>query len=183
MSEKQYYYLNGNTKMGPFSLDTLKHAPIKPDTLVWNNTLSDWVEARTLPELQVFFVVSSQSTTPPVPPVSQNPQTRYGGEFTQQYNRFNTPPPMPENYMAWGILTLIFCFWPLSIVSIVSASKVSTCYYMGDYEGARKASEDAKKWATWSALTLLIIIGLITIFYIFIIAIAGAGVMLGNAAN
>lgn len=181
MNEKRYYYLNGTVKMGPFSLDTLKHAPIKPDTLVWNNTLSDWVEARTLPELQVFFVVSSQNTPPPIPQANQNQQARYSGEFTQQYNRFNTLPPMPDNYMVWGILTLLFCFWPLSIVSIVNASKVSSCYYMGDYDGARKTSEDAKKWATWSAFVALIFIGLIILFYIFIIAIAGVGVILGNA--
>lgn len=182
MDEKQYYYLNGTIKMGPFSLDTLKHAPIKPDTLVWNNTLSDWVEARTLPELQVFFVVPPPNTPPPAPSAHQNTQTnKYSGEFSQQYNRFSTPPPMPDNYMVWGILTLLFCFWPLSIVSIVNASKVSSCYYMGDYEGARRASEEAKKWATWSALAAVIVLGLIILFYIFIIVIAGAGVILGNA--
>jgi len=181
MNEKQYYYLNGSTKMGPFSLETLKHAPIKPDTLVWNNSLADWVEARSLPELQIFFVAHSPNIIPPIPQVNQYAQQNtYNGTFSQQYNRFNTPPPMPDNYMVWAVLTLIFCFWPLSIVSIVNASKVSSCYYMGDYAGAQKASEDAKKWATWSALTALIVFGIIIVFYIFIIALAGAGAVLGN---
>ena len=182
MNEKQYYYLNGTTRMGPFSLDTLKHAPIKADTLVWNNSLSDWVEARSLPELQFFFVTSPQLNEPAISPQNQYTQSnKHNPELAQQYSRFNTPPPMPDNYLVWGILTLLFCFWPLSIVSIVNASKVSSCYFVGDYEGARKASEDAKKWATWSALTALIIIGVVLfLYFFFIIAIVGIGVGMGN---
>ena len=173
---KQYYYLNGTAKMGPFSLDTLKHAPIKPDTLVWNESLPDWAEARTLPELQVFFV-STQQTTPPVPPTNQYAQPgKYNRAFTQQYNRFNAPPPMPDNYLVWGILTTCFCCLPLGIVSIVSATKVSSAYYAGDYTGAKKASEDAKKWAIWSALTIAIAGGLYLLFYLFIFIIIGIGV-------
>ena len=52
--DKEYYYLNGDTKTGPFSLDALKSAPINPDTLVWNSSLPDRVSARTLPELQAM---------------------------------------------------------------------------------------------------------------------------------
>mgnify|MGYP003623736517 CR=1 FL=1 len=80
MDEKQYYYLNGTINMCPFSVYTLQHAPIKHDTLVWHNTLSDWVEARTLPELQVFFVVPPPNTPPPAPSAHQNTQTnKYSG--------------------------------------------------------------------------------------------------------
>lgn len=179
MNEIQYYYLNGTTKMGPFSLETLKHAPIKPDTLVWNNSLTDWVEARTLPELQIFFVTSPQNTIPPIPQTNPyfQPNT-YNGTFSQQYNRFNAPPPMPDNYMVLAVLSLLFCFWPFSIVSIVYASKVSSYYISGDYVGAQKASQNAKKWASWSALTLFIIFGVVIIVSLII---AAMGAILENA--
>ena len=61
--DKEYYYLNGDTKTGPFSLDALKSAPINPDTLVWNSSLPDWVAARTLPELQDMFAVAEERST------------------------------------------------------------------------------------------------------------------------
>lgn len=175
MNEQHYYYLNGAAKMGPFSLETLKHAPIKPDTPVWNESLTDWVEARTLPELQALFVNRS---TPPIPPANHSGNN--SSDFSQQYNRFNTPPPMPENYLVWAILTTCFCCLPFGIASIISATKVSSAYYAGDYAGAQKASADAKKWAIWSAVSLAIAFALYVLFYVFIFLIIGIGAAVGS---
>jgi hypothetical protein len=180
MDEKVYYYLNGNIKMGPFSLDTLKHAPIKPDTPVWNKSLPDWVEARMLPELQVIFTASQQGVPPP-PPHQYVPQQRYYQQPTyahNPYSRFgNEPvrPPLPDNYLLWGILTTLLCCMPLGIASIVYSSKVTPAYYAGDYEGAIRASESAKKWAIWSALSLGICIVLYFVL-LFIMILAGADI-------
>ena len=143
--EKEYFYLNGETRIGPLSLEALKSAPITPATLVWNNTLPDWVEARTLPELTDVFM--SGHPSPPTTP-RYNVSNAAGGGF-------NNPdrPPMPENYLVWAILTTVLCCLPLGIVSIINATKVSSTYNMGDYQGAQKASADAKKWATIGAIT------------------------------
>ncbi|MDR3260970.1 MAG: CD225/dispanin family protein [Tannerella sp.] len=193
MNEKQYYYLNGTAQMGPFSLETLRHAPITPGTMVWNASLPDWVEARSLPELQALFAASSYgrgatySANPPLPSTSQPayqtgppPSAGYqggnyaAGNFTPP---FRTPgearPPMPENYMVWAVLATVFCCLPLGIVSVISASKVSSAYYVGDYAGAQRAARDAKKWATWSALAAVIVIGLYILVYVVIFAVAG----------
>ncbi len=65
------------------------------------------------------------------------------------------PMPMgqpPSNNLVWGILVTIFCCLPLGIVSIVQAAQVNSKWAMGDYAGAQKAAEDAKKWAMWGAI-------------------------------
>lgn len=60
-------------------------------------------------------------------------------------------PAMPPTYLVWSILTTIFCCLPFGIVAIVKSSKVSSLYAQGDYDGALKASCDAKVWAIVSA--------------------------------
>ncbi|MDR3194629.1 MAG: CD225/dispanin family protein [Tannerella sp.] len=183
MNEKQYYYLNGDVKMGPFSLETLRHAPVKPDTPVWNATLPDWTEARALPELQAFFVRPHAGAPamppPPAPPATQAayppcppPYAGYpppGGAYSNPPVR----PPMPDNYMEWSILSLLFCCWVISIFAIIESAKVNSLYLSGDYAGAQAASASARKYATWSALSLLILVGGY-VFIVFIIALAGA---------
>jgi hypothetical protein len=156
--EKEYFYLNGETKVGPLSFESLRFAPVTPTTLVWTNTIPDWVEARTLPELESLFAPAAQP--PPVTPVP--PQTPYSaGNFANP----DTRPPMPENYLVWAILTTVLCCLPLGIVSIIYSSKVSTLYTQGDYAGAQQASASAKNWAMWSAILGVVFI----ILYIVII--------------
>ncbi len=77
------------------------------------------------------------------PPPAYPPQYGYGAA---------APGPMPDNYLVWAILTTIFCCVPLGIVSIVYSTQVSSKYYAGDYVGAAASSENAKKWAIWSAV-------------------------------
>ena len=133
--DKEYYYLNGDTKTGPFSLDALKSAPINPDTLVWNSSLPDWVAARTLPELQDMFAVAEERSTSSNydqkepkynTNISQNANySTTGGTFG---NSNTTAPPMPENYLVWAILSTVLCCMPLGIVSIIHSTKVNSAY-------------------------------------------------------
>ena len=153
--DKEYYYLNGDTKTGPFSLDALKSAPINPDTLVWNSSLPDWVAARTLPKYNTN--------------ISQN--ANYSTTSGTFGNSNTTAPPMPENYLVWAILSTVLCCMPLGIVSIIYSTKVNSAYTAGDYAGAEKASKDAKKWAIWSA----IVAGVLWVLYLIFIIIIGVG--------
>ncbi|MBS3738494.1 CD225/dispanin family protein [Mesohalobacter halotolerans] len=52
--------------------------------------------------------------------------------------------PKPPNYLALAILSTIFCCLPLGIVSIVFSTQVNSKYAAGDYDGALKASKNAK---------------------------------------
>lgn len=80
-------------------------------------------------------------------------------------------PPKPDSNLVWAILTTIFCCMPLGIVSIVYAAKVDGLYNAGDYINAQQASNDAKKWAMWSAITCAIgVILYILVIVVFAIA-------------
>lgn len=68
----------------------------------------------------------------------------------------------------WAILSTLFCCLPLGIVSIVFSTQVNSKWAMGDVAGARDASEKAKKFALWSALTSVVIIALYVVFIVVI---------------
>jgi hypothetical protein len=166
MEGKEYYYLKGEDKAGPFSLDALKSEPITASTLVWNSTLPDWVAASTLPELQELFATQTAPPPPVQAPPAYNQKNAFGGA--------NVPPPMPENYLVWAILATVLCCWPIGIFAIINSTKVGSAYNSGDYEGAQKASESAKKLAIWTAVGGAIAWVFIIIFYAIIFAASGA---------
>jgi predicted Zn finger-like uncharacterized protein len=69
-------------------------------------------------------------------------------------------------YMAQAIMVTLCCCWPLGIVAIIQAARVNSALGRGDYDAARSASEDAKKWC-WIAFILgLIAHGLYVLFNI-----------------
>jgi len=97
-------------------------------------------------------------TYPPYPPPPQQPYgAPYGGY----------PAQPPNTYLVWGILTTLFCFWPLGVVSIVYASKVSGLWYQGRHEEALAASNKAKNWAIWSAA---VVVGLLIVAIVIMVA-------------
>ena len=55
----------------------------------------------------------------------------------------------PKTWLAESILVTLFCCLPFGIVGIVNASNVESKYYHGDFLGALKASDNAKKWTTY----------------------------------
>jgi hypothetical protein len=71
----------------------------------------------------------------------------------------------PKNYLIESILITIFCCLPLGIVGIVYGAQVNSKYAVGDFDGALKASNQAKSWVTWGFISGLIIIALSVILY------------------
>ena len=94
------------------------------------------------------------SYVPPPPPVSSQPQVH---------------GPVP-NHLAWSIISTVLatCLCcPLGLVGIVAivfSSKVNTLLNQGDFEGARRASANAKTWC-WVATALAIIGALWSIYF------------------
>ncbi len=90
------------------------------------------------------------------------PQGQYGYAQQNQYqNNFNGGvPPRPDNYLVWAILTIVCCCWPLGIVAVVYASKVNGLYDQGNYEEAKKASDNAKTWTIVSAVLGVVATGI-----------------------
>ena len=168
--EKDYFYLNGDAKIGPLTLEALKYAPISRTTFVWNNSLPDWVEAGTLPELAEVFTTA----TPPPPAVNYSANNAYNNSPAGSTNNPERPP-MPENYLLFAIITTIACCWPIGIFSIINAAKVSSAYNAGDYQGAINASASAKKLAIVTACVGGISWIIVAVFY----AIVGAAALGG----
>lgn len=90
----------------------------------------------------------------------------------QQEQQLQSPQQAPPpNYLVWAILTTILCCLPFGIVSIVYAAQVNSKWQMGDYDGAKLSSKNAKTWA-WVAFAigiagvllwlLLVIFGVVT---------------------
>lgn len=84
-----------------------------------------------------------------------------------------TQQPRPESNMLWAILSTLFCCLPFGIVSIIYASKVDGLYAAGDYEGAQKASDDAKKYAIIAAVAGIAV----SVLYGIYVAVVGAAVL------
>ncbi|SHF51553.1 Interferon-induced transmembrane protein [Mariniphaga anaerophila] len=94
-------------------------------------------------------------------------------EQLEQNSSFNQQAP-PPNYLAWAIITTILCCLPFGVVSIIYAAQVNTKWQMGDYEGAKLSSKNAKIWAWVSfgvAIAGVIVWALLVIFGI----VAGLG--------
>lgn len=55
LSDIQYYYLDGDSQLGPFDLEAFKQQPLKSDTMVWRTGLEDWIMASQLIDLDGLF--------------------------------------------------------------------------------------------------------------------------------
>ena len=73
----------------------------------------------------------------------------------------------PDNHMIWAVLSTFCCCLPLGIASVYYASKVEPLYNTGDYEGAYKAADNAKKFATWAVIPLVIFIVIYSLILLF----------------
>ncbi|MDE5996949.1 MAG: CD225/dispanin family protein [Muribaculaceae bacterium] len=54
--------------------------------------------------------------------------------------------PMPPTYLVWSVIMTILCCTIPGIVAIIFSAKVSSKFYQGDIEGARRASHNAEIW-------------------------------------
>ncbi|HWC52152.1 MAG TPA: DUF4339 domain-containing protein [Chitinophagaceae bacterium] len=52
---KKYYFFDGTTQHGPFTLDELRTYNITPKTSVWFDAIPQWKPAGEIPELQTLF--------------------------------------------------------------------------------------------------------------------------------
>lgn len=60
--------------------------------------------------------------------------------------------PMPDTYLVWSVvITILFSMIP-GIIAIIYSSKVSSKYYMGNIEGAKRCSRNAQIWCIVSII-------------------------------
>lgn len=136
---RQYYYSDGQKKFGPFSFEELRSKSISEDTLIWYEDLDDWQKAGDLIELNDLF---ARSSTPPPLSSSSNPSITPSNPNVLD----SSTEAKPKTYLVESILVTVLCCLPFGVAGIINAAKVDSKYAAGDYEGAKKSSDDAKKW-------------------------------------
>lgn len=168
----KYYYAEGESQFGPYTLDELKRFRITKDTLVWTEGMDDWIAAAHVQELETLFIQSppkipqQQNFSQPHPPQSQ-PYQKNPTSYQQQSFQENTATqPMPKTWLVPSILVTIFCCLPFGIVGIINATKVESLYKSGDIAGAIEASNKAGKWTKYALIGGLVIFIAYAIFTI-----------------
>jgi hypothetical protein len=73
------------------------------------------------------------------------------------------------NYLVQAVLVTLLCCWPAGLVAIIFAAQVNSKLAGGDYEGAVRASGNAKTWCWVSVIGALVIV----LLYIVAIAVSG----------
>lgn len=142
---------------------TVEENPDTPPTLE-----SEWADT-----LKINFTPPKVNTNPPPLPdsESQMPDGTYNQDFprnqynqespSNQFNQGNQPyrfpprqenrqqypdEPMPSTWLIWSVIVTVICCFIPGIIAIIFSSQVSSRYYAGDVEGARRASHMAEIW-------------------------------------
>lgn len=93
----KYFIIDNNEQRGPFTIDELYHLHIPSETLVWNETMTDWTPAWKVQELKYILEQQHQSPTPPTfnqpdnsrqSATSQDGRERIQGQGTQSEGNF-----------------------------------------------------------------------------------------------
>ena len=157
---KLYYYAQGDEQYGPFSQEELRNEPIQSGTLIWYQGLKNWTPAGQLDELNELLASAKTQAN-----------------VVSAEGPLDAPAPskMPKNYLIESILATIFCCLPLGIVGIINAAKVESAWNAGDLHGAIHASQQAKKWTTYSLISGIVIGVLYLIYFVVMFGFAIGG--------
>lgn len=120
---------------------------IKEENKRPKNAEEEWAES-----LKINFIPPSVPTSPPPVPGEPGDKEREMDEIPSPQEvespvqKKQHSEPMPSTYLIWSILITVFCCFIPGIIAIIYSSQVSSKYYCGDFEGARKASRMAEIW-------------------------------------
>lgn len=163
--EKKFYYIDAAGKQyGPFAAAELANLGVTPTTYVWCAGMANWAFAKDVPEVASYL-------NAPQAPVNPQPAPQYAPG--QTYSDPSAYEQMPTTYLGWAIAATLLCCLPLGVVSIVYATQVSSKWNMGDKEGARNSSKQARTWLLASVISAAVFYFL----YILAIAIFGIGIL------
>ncbi|MDE7350328.1 MAG: GYF domain-containing protein [Muribaculaceae bacterium] len=161
--EKEYYIVEGDTRVGPLSIAQLSEKGIEPSTLVWTAGMSNWARADTVPELMPFLAnrmhidESESAFGPYVQP--QQPAQPY--QQPQQYGAYNNPGQgngysgSSNNWKTLAIIATVCGFLfaciggIIGIFAILQANKAEEATRRGDFYSAQSS------WSTCKTLTII----------------------------
>lgn len=92
------------------------------------------------PEIKAKPWMQAQNNSYGASPTYQRPQAQ------GIHNGPQTTEPMPSTWLVWSVVTTILCCFVPGIIAIIQSARVSSKYYAGDIEGAKRASRNAEIW-------------------------------------
>ena len=152
---KQYYIIRNDQPAGLYTIEELAAMGIKPDTIVWDEDIADWIPAYQVNELTSLFASTTAHTPPPYQVPYRQATEVPSYNTTVPEARPSVRPPMPPTYLTWSILVTIFLSRIIGIIAIVYSVQVSSLYHAGNYEGAAYASRQARRWVRVPAFIYL----------------------------
>ncbi len=97
-----YYYSEGNSNLGPFTIEELRRKKLNRGTPVFCQDSGQWKPAGSMQELVGFFTDDS-----------------FGDNINPSLNPYPIKPP--KTWLIHSILVTIFCCLPLGIIGIIQA--------------------------------------------------------------
>lgn len=115
---------------------------------VKNNAQSTMHNAQSVSDAQcATHNVQSSVNMPPVKPwLQNNANAAYGSGQNAQVRTEQISEPMPSTWLVWSVICTILCCFIPGVVAIIQSSRVSSKYFAGDIEGAKRASRNAEIW-------------------------------------
>lgn len=135
----------GQTEGGPETPPAQNSAASSPGE-AWAEALGMRFDPTKLPPAYPGAVPPPVSRGVPaseVPPIS--PASPVAGNAVSR-TPVNVGEKMPSSYLVWSVIATVLCCLPAGIVAIIFSSQVSSRYYAGDIDGARRASDRAQIW-------------------------------------
>ncbi len=141
----------GGKQMGPFRLDQLVEAGVRPDTYVWCKSMDDWMQAREVADICRYFrqrlsgslpeqIDNTSQSLPTHPNNSKLYSTPSNSEafVDNTESDLNVPPRV---YLPLAILTTLICF-PLT--GFIAIYYTVMCRRL--WNEAQKGGEDSQSY-------------------------------------
>lgn len=175
----KYYAMIDGESRGPYDIDQLADAGVRPSTYIWCKGMDDWEKAEDVAEVCRMFRNRLYDLMHPAPigPIidesfKEIPSDKNNG--SQGYTRFdrhldqsgaelpsieeieereNKIPPSPL-LLPVAILTTIFCFLPTGIIAILFAIKAKKVWAQNP--GSKEAGQYCRAAKMWTGITFFL---------------------------
>lgn len=180
----RYFAIIDSEKQGPFTLEELAAAGVRPDTYVWARGMDDWTRADEVGDICRYFRqrIAGVAAKPLEPPVAESPQEAPPEGRRPAFTRFPDLPDLesirpdtgmpPGNLTPMAILSMLLCFPPTGIVALVFAMRSRKVWGRteSDPKDSAHLREQAHEYARQARMWIGITISLGMIFYAFLLS-------------
>lgn len=168
-SSPKYYAMIDGVQKGPFKLEEIAEAGVRPSTYVWTAGMNDWEKAEDVADICRFFRIrlfdlmhpspsSDQIPSDGIVPVNDAPAINAPTRFDPFLDSSDSIPTLDEidsledkdrppfNVMPFAILSTVLFFPPTGIVAIYLARKSRKAWKIDNHTEAHNLCRLAKMW-------------------------------------